>query len=697
MSHPVSRGSLSSMVSLPPLDRVSVTAYVEGGTAPQVMTLDLLRQGFMGFQSATPTNAASSGAANSVAVGAQHLYVRGSSGWGRIPFAAAPWDGNFNTLVNPVIPSMTEAPEGAPAGYLFLNSGTGLLSYLNSEGVQVLNLGDSFNTLSDGTHTAQADSDGVVKFRSSDSSLLVVVTADDETHGNNVNLTINAGAINVGDFVDDDTYALKIHDHDADYAAIDHNHDLDYATIDHDHDADYSAIGHTHTGVYAPVSHNHSASALNSGTLDDARVAVSNVTQHTAYIAITGLSGYSDNKYIDHTGVSIIAGAGLSGGGTIAANRTLALDFAGMDTGTAASGDLVAVYDISLAKFIQVDIDTLTGGGGSTNASDIDSGLLDPAYGGLGADVSGITGPITLTAGVASALSVLDPTFGGLGADVSGISGPITLTAGVASALTTLAPNYGGLGADVSGITGMIKLTSGVASAAVSGTDYGAPADVSANTAARHTQGTDTGTTSAYFQLLTGTNGGRVSWNNGGQDFRLRTYDDSAYADLRVADLHVTGTLYADGGITEIVSNEVNIGDSLILLNSDLALGSANSDGGIGVKLLDTDDSTRRDAEFYYDVSARRWVSSGFTATTEAPITKRVPGVHSELIGDGVEVDYTVTHKLNTKEVAVAVWEVSTGALVIVDVVADTVDTVVISFGASSVPGTDAYRVVIVG
>ena len=183
------------MVSLPPLDRVSVTAYVEGGTAPQVMTLDLLRQGFMGFQSATPPNAASSGAANSVAVGAQHLYVRGSSGWGRIPFAAAPWDGNFNTLVNPVIPSMTEAPEGAPAGYLFLNSGTGLLSYLNSEGVQVLNLGDSFNTLSDGTHTAQADSDGVVKFRSSDSSLLVVVTADDETHGNNVDLTINAGAI----------------------------------------------------------------------------------------------------------------------------------------------------------------------------------------------------------------------------------------------------------------------------------------------------------------------------------------------------------------------------------------------------------------------------------------------------------------------------------------------------------------------
>lgn len=669
MSHPVSRNSLSSMVSLPPLDRVSLTAFTEGGTAPQVMTLDLLRQGFMGFQSATPPNAASSGAANSVAVGTQHLYVRGASGWGRIPFAAAPWDGNFNTLVNPVIPSMTEAPEGAPTGYLFLNSGTGLLSYLNSEGVQVLNLGDSFNsfnTLSDGTHTAQADSDGVVKFRSSDSSLLVVVTADDETHGNNVNLTINTGSVNVGDFVDDDTYALKIHDHDADYAAIDHNHDLDYAAIDHNHDADYSAIGHTHAGVYAPVSHNHSASALNSGTLDDARVAASNVTQHTASIAITGLSGYSANKYIDHTGVSIIAGAGLSGGGTIAASRTLALDFAGMDTGTAASGDLVAIWDVSAAKFIQVDVDTLSGGGGSTNASDIDSGLLAPAYGGLGADVSGITGPITLSSGVASAL-------------------------------VTLAPTYGGLGADVSGITGMIKLTSGVASAAVAGTDYGDPSDVSANTSARHTQGTDTGTTSAYFQLLTGTNGGRITWNNGGQDFRLRNYDDSAYAALRVADLHVTGTLYADGGITEIVSNEVNIGDSLILLNSDLALGSANSDGGIGVKLLDTDDSTRRDAEFYYDVSARRWVSSGFTATTEAPITKRVPGVHSELIGDGVEVDYTITHKLNTKEVVVAVWEVSTGALVIVDVVADTVDTVVISFGASSVPGTDAYRVVIVG
>ena len=40
-------------------------------------------------------------------------------------------------------------------------------------------------------------------------------------------------------------------------------------------------------------------------------------------IVITALSGYDANRFIDHTGVSITAGSGLTGGGTIASTRTL--------------------------------------------------------------------------------------------------------------------------------------------------------------------------------------------------------------------------------------------------------------------------------------------------------------------------------------------------------------------------------------
>jgi len=56
----------------------------------------------------------------------------------------------------------------------------------------------------------------------------------------------------------------------------------------------YSTTGHTHTeseitdlGSYADATHNHAATEITSGTLPDARVASSNVTQHQAALSIT--------------------------------------------------------------------------------------------------------------------------------------------------------------------------------------------------------------------------------------------------------------------------------------------------------------------------------------------------------------------------------------------------------------------------
>lgn len=53
------------------------------------------------------------------------------------------------------------------------------------------------------------------------------------------------------------------------------------------------------------------------------------------------------SKHIDHNAVSISAGAGLSGGGTIAANRSLALNITGLPTTAIAAADEFAFYDIS--------------------------------------------------------------------------------------------------------------------------------------------------------------------------------------------------------------------------------------------------------------------------------------------------------------------------------------------------------------
>ena len=56
------------------------------------------------------------------------------------------------------------------------------------------------------------------------------------------------------------------------------------------------------------------------------------ITSNDGQIVHDNLSGFVANEHIDHTGVSIIAGKGLTGGGTIASNRTIDVDSANLVT-----------------------------------------------------------------------------------------------------------------------------------------------------------------------------------------------------------------------------------------------------------------------------------------------------------------------------------------------------------------------------
>ena len=68
------------------------------------------------------------------------------------------------------------------------------------------------------------------------------------------------------------------------------------------------------------------ATQLTSGSIPDARVPGSNVTQHVALLDHDALLNFVADEHVAHGGVSITAGDGLSGGGTIAATRSLAVD-----------------------------------------------------------------------------------------------------------------------------------------------------------------------------------------------------------------------------------------------------------------------------------------------------------------------------------------------------------------------------------
>ena len=103
------------------------------------------------------------------------------------------------------------------------------------------------------------------------------------------------------------------------------------------------------------------------------------------------LSGFVANEHIDHSGVSITAGNGLSGGGTIAATRSLAVD---AQTGLVANSsglftaDSQIVHD-DLSGFVANEhIDhsavTLTAGNGLTGGGDITSSRSFAVTGGTG-------------------------------------------------------------------------------------------------------------------------------------------------------------------------------------------------------------------------------------------------------------------------------------------------------------------------
>lgn len=73
-------------------------------------------------------------------------------------------------------------------------------------------------------------------------------------------------------------------------------------------------------------------------------------------ISHDGLGDFVANEHIDHSAVSISAGEGLSGGGTIAANRALALDVSGLtaETSIDENNDYVVVYDTTAAAHRKV-------------------------------------------------------------------------------------------------------------------------------------------------------------------------------------------------------------------------------------------------------------------------------------------------------------------------------------------------------
>jgi hypothetical protein len=155
-------------------------------------------------------------------------------------------------------------------------------------------------------------------------------------------------------------------------------------------------------------------------------------------------------------------------------------------------------------------------------------------------------------------------------AGVGGVPGysPLDLS-GVGATGILAAGRFPALTGDLTGTAGSLSVTVATVGGA-------SAANIADAVTKRHTQNTDTGTTSATFQI----GSGGPKWKNVNGEIQLRDAADATWADLRV------GRLFTELDPVQLFGNEVNIGDSNVLLNFDITAAAQNSNGGITVKRL---------------------------------------------------------------------------------------------------------------
>jgi len=157
----------------------------------------------------------------------------------------------------------------------------------------------------------------------------------------------------------------------------------------------------------------------------DGAIAYNNSTGVFTYTppAHDSLSGFVSNEHIDHTGVTLTAGDGLSGGGTIAANRTFAIDISEYSAVTPASGDSFLTLDSNGSTEQLTTVDALATLLAGTNIS-ASSGVL--SVGTLNQDTTGNAATATT---LASARTIAGVSFNG-SANISLNNNAITNGAG---------------------------------------------------------------------------------------------------------------------------------------------------------------------------------------------------------------------------------------------------------------------------
>lgn len=193
----------------------------------------------------------------------------------------------------------------------------------------------------------------------------------------------------------------------------------------------------------------------------------------------------------------------------------------------------------------------------------------------------------------------------------------------------------------------------------------------------RHTQNTDTGTTSNTFQVGSGSSGPQIV-NNGGV-LEVKDASGTGFADLKA------NNIYVNGELIEVAGTVVKIGDQYFMMNDEITTHAANSNSGMKGKRLASDNVTRVDWVLEYDESTGTFKATAQHPTTDtATVTHKVVREYPDTItGDGSTTSFSFTHNLNNAYAEVAVYDSSTGARVYPDATNPTAQTSQVQFAVA--------------
>jgi hypothetical protein len=189
-------------------------------------------------------------------------------------------------------------------------------------------------------------------------------------------------------------------------------------------------------------------------------------------------------------------------------------------------------------------------------------------------------------------------------------------------------------------------------------------------------------------------------------------------ADVTISnDLVVNGNLTVSGSVTTVNTETILLADNIIVLNSN-ATGPATENGGIEIErgsdpnrqlrwneTTDVWEIEVSDGVFYpiSYVTGASPINSIASADGSVTVVNTNGSVdlsvsnnkysYASTIGNGVATSYTVTHNLNSRDVDVQLYDLTTNETVISDVVRNTVNTVVVSF--TNPPATGSIRVLV--